>query len=77
MIYIPTGILFTMEAGLIYGLPFHACSLYTNTAGLTLVQSTDPVMGASAVVSGTEGQYLATAGFISSDIDALVILKDY
>lgn len=77
MIYIPTGILFTMEAGLIYGLPFHACSLYSNTAGITLVQSNLVGMGTSTVLSATEGQYLTTAGFVSSDLDALVILKDY
>lgn len=77
MVSIPLGVLFTMVGAEIYSLPSKRCKLYTNTAAAVLTQSNDPLFASSTAVTRVEGAYEVDAAFISSDVNALVILKSY
>ena len=71
------GVLFTMIEDEIYALPAKRCRLYTNTAGVTLLQSNDEAFASSTAVTLVEGSYEVSAAFIQSDADTLVILKGF
>jgi hypothetical protein len=77
MISIPLGVLITMVAAQVYSLPSKRAKLYTNTAAVTFLQSNDSTFASSSAVTLVEGAYEVDAAFITSDIDALVILKEY
>lgn len=79
MIYIPPGILFTMEVDTIYALPTRVCKLYTNTAFAILAQSNDETFTSSTPVTLVQGAYECGAAFIAASgqgaVDTLVFLK--